>query len=944
MIPLSVPQSVVSPILVGRAALLAALDELLGEAIDGAGRTVLVAGEAGVGKSRLVAEVKRRARERGVAVVEGRCFEGDRVLPYGPLIDPLRALLRGHAGEDLAASLGSAVQSLSMLLPELALHLPPSSPAPSLDPEIEKRRLVDALSGLVIRLTATQPLLVIVEDLHWSDDTSLELLHHLARRISTAPVMLLLTYRDDEIGASLAHFLAGLDRERLATELPVARLAAADVASMVRSIFALPHPAPADLLHVLFTLTEGNPFFVEEMLKSLLTSGDISYADGAWVRRPAREWRVPRSVQDTVRRSSAALPSTARRILTLAAVVGQQVDFLLLQELAGLSEDELLAQLKVLVAAQLLTEESADRFAFRHALTREAIYTELLDRERRALHRAVAAAIARLGARERAGQVEALAYHAYEAGDWADALIYAQRAGERAQALYAPYAAVEQFTRAVEAAGQLGMAPSPQLLRARGLAYQTLGEFERARVDHEAALHEARTVADRQGEWRSLLDLGSLWTERDYRLSGDYYQRALDLAGDVGDRLALPHSLNRLANWHLNVEQPEEARRYHDQALRLFEALDHREGIAETLGFLGMANALGGDLRQSAACYERAIGLFRDLGDRQNLAYSLAALILSSPTYGTDTLVPVLALPEAARHGEEGLSIAREIGWRAGEAFAHFNLAFCYAAQGEYSRALSSARASREIAEEIGHRQWIAGANWTLGTGVPGSAGSPRGAAAPGAGSGSRPRDRLDALDPLLVRIPGDGSPGPGRSGAGRGGPRCRARVGCRGGHARAAAGLVRAGRARARPRRSWSGPGDRRPAARLAREPHPIARIPPRVAVARRGAGRDGCAGGDGCARRDAPMGRGAGSATPDLARARGSGFPAPRPGTPSGGRTGIRGGARDRPGVGSRRIGRIGARALPPRRRGGDPGTPAPDATEGSQGSIRRLDRAGA
>jgi DNA-binding CsgD family transcriptional regulator len=711
----AVGQSVVSPIVVGRAPLLAALHELLEQAVAGAGRIVLLAGEAGVGKSRLVGEVKGRAQERGVALLEGHCFEPDRALPYGPLLDLLRAHLRGSANDAIVGMLGRRAPDLAQLLPELATHLPGISSAPGLDPELEKRRVFDALCGFVTDLAVIQPLLVVVEDLHWSDGISLEFLPHLARRVAGVPLLLVLTYRDDEVDVVLARFLAGLDRERLASELRVTRLSASDVEAMVRAILALPRPAPADLLHVLFSLTEGNPLFVEEMLKSLLVSGDVSYTDGAWRRRPVREWRIPRSIADAVQRRSAALPLAAQRILTFAAVVGQRFDFALLQDLTGVAEEELLAQIKVLIQAQLLVEESADRFAFRHALGREAVYTQLLGRERRALHRAVAAALARLDAADPDGRVAALAYHTYEAGDWAGALRYAQRAGELARALDAPYAALEQFARAVEAAGHLGQAPSPHLLRSRGLTYQTLGEFERARTDHEAALRGAQAAADQPGEWRSLLDLGALWTERDYGLSGDYYRQALDLAAEIGDPLALPRSLNRLANWHLNLDQPNDSRRYHNQALRRFEALDQREGMAETLGFLGMANAIGGDLFQSVACYRRAIALFRDLGDRQALAYSLAALILASPTDATDTLVPVLGLAEAARHGEEGLRIAREIGWRAGEAFALFNLSFGYTARGEYARALASARASLALAEEIEHRQWTVGARWALG-------------------------------------------------------------------------------------------------------------------------------------------------------------------------------------------------------------------------------------
>ena len=701
--------------MVGRAPLLAALDGVLDQSIAGTGRTILLAGEAGIGKTRLAHEAKRRAGDLGMAILEGHCFEPDRTVPYSPVLDLLRALLAGRAADDVANLLGPAAPELANLLPELAEPLTSRVRSPAVDPQPAKRRLFEAVTQLLFGLGAPRPLLVVVEDLHWSDDISLELLLQMARRSVNAGVLVLLTYRNEEVGASLSRFLADLDRERLGIELNVPRLGPSDVDAMVRSIFGLSRPAPAELLHVLFALSEGNPFFVEELLKSLLTSGDLAYAEGSLERRPSREWQVPRTIEDAVRRRSAALPRAARRVLTLAAVIGQQFDFPLLKELAGLSDGELLKHLKALIAAQLVVEESADRFAFRHALTREAIYLQLLVRERQALHSAIAVAIEHLHAPELARHFEALAYHTFVGGDWETALFYAERAGDHAQAVHAPRAAVEQFTRAIEAAQHLARAASPRLLRERGLAHQTLGEFDSAREDHETALVEARSAGDQAAEWRSLLDLGSLWTERDYELSGDYYQRALDLATKIGDKVTLAHSLNRLANWHLNCEQPRQAREYHDQALHIFEGGDNRDGIAETLGFLGMANALSGDLVQAAACYQRAIPILRDVGDRQSLAYCQAALILCGPNYATDTMVPALTLAETARYGEEGLQIARDIGWRAGESFVLFNLALCYSIQGDYRRAWATAQASLEIAEEIEHRQWAVGAHWALG-------------------------------------------------------------------------------------------------------------------------------------------------------------------------------------------------------------------------------------
>ena len=238
--------------------------------------------------------------------------------------------------------------------------------------------------------------------------------------------------------------------------------------------------------------------------------------------------------------------------------------------------------------------------------------------------------------------------------------------------------------------------------RARGLAHQTLGEFDQARADHEAALKIAQEAGDRRAEWQALLDLGMLWAERDYARTGDYCQRALALARDMGDPSTLAHSLNRVGNWHLNSGQPLEAVRYHREALDIFQELNDRRGLAQTLDLLGMASMQGGDLAQSRACYEQAAVLFEALDDRQGLASSLASLAFVGGTYQFEI-------------AERAVKIAHEIGWRSGEAYALIMLGFGLGFQGEYARALDSIRSGLNIAEEIEHREWTTAGHCYLG-------------------------------------------------------------------------------------------------------------------------------------------------------------------------------------------------------------------------------------
>lgn len=377
---------------------------------------MLIAGEAGIGKSRLITEAIAIAQ--GFLPLKGACFEQDLSFPYAPLIDALRSFFARRTPAEVSALLGPLAAEFVKLLPELALTLPDLQPTPALDLEAEKRRLFEALGLFLMRLAQSQPLLMIIEDIHWSDETSLDFLHFFARRLALHPILFIASYRQEEVTPRLAHFLAQVDRERLAQEITLGPLTPGEVDAMLRSIFDLPHSVRPEFLNLIFTLTEGNPFFIEEVLKAMVEAGDIYRANGGWERKPIEELRVPRSVQEAVRQRSAQLSQAARQVLALAAVAGQRFEFTLLQELTHMDEHNLLQRLKEGIAAQLIVEESADQFRFRHALTREAVYAGMLIRERRRLHRVVAEVLERLYADSLDLHLAELAYHYYQAEAW----------------------------------------------------------------------------------------------------------------------------------------------------------------------------------------------------------------------------------------------------------------------------------------------------------------------------------------------------------------------------------------------------------------------------------------------------------------------------------------------------------------------------------------------
>jgi DNA-binding CsgD family transcriptional regulator/Flp pilus assembly protein TadD len=294
-------------------------------------------------------------------------------------------------------------------------------------------------------------------------------------------------------------------------------------------------------------------------------------------------------------------------------------------------------------------------------------------------------------------------------------MAYAQRAAELAQALSAPHAAVEQWTRVVNAAERLGQTVPADSYRARGQAYATLGEFERAQADFERALEAASQAGEARSRGQSILDLGFLWTGRDYGRAGAYFQEAVDLARGLGDAGLQAHSLNRRANWLLNIGRVAEAKATHFSALALFEAQHDRPGMAETLDLLGTVSLLNGDMTGAVHMYGRAIELLRAVGDRGVLCSCLTMRASCSGLRCADTCgTPNRSSAECEADLTEALRLARETEAAAGEAFAELIFGGVLAFFGQLGRALAHGQRGLRLATEIEHQQWITGAHDTL--------------------------------------------------------------------------------------------------------------------------------------------------------------------------------------------------------------------------------------
>lgn len=696
---------------------------------------VSLEGEPGIGKSRLAQEFLGWALAQGADILQGQAFEAGRRLPYQAIVEALRDRLdRENAPDDLLSDLWLA--ELSQLLPELRERYP-DLPAPSAQLGPAQAHLFEAVTRLGQALAQRAPLLFFVDDLQWVDAASLDLLQYAIRRWSAAgePVLLIVTVRSEALepaGSGLAQWLLTLQREITLTRLALTPLSLADIQALLQMMGPVQSensdPAPAGFLaqfsQRLLADTGGQPFFLVETLKMLFEAAplstpapepaglDLSEIAGRYLQADHR-LEMPPSVQDMIKTRLSRLTPAGQTACLAAAVLGDSFDFERLYQVAGLSEREGLEALEELLGRGLLREQRQAvlrPYVLAHDRFREVICNQAGLARQRILHRRAFAVLV-------AGKTPPaeLARHALAGGLWAPAFEWSLTAGEEAMRLYAPQAAIAHFNQALEAAQPAGVDPPLRLYRARGQAYETVGDFDRALADFQQALQLARSEAEPHQEWHALQELGRLWASHDYTQAGHYFQQGLSLARHSGEPATLARSLNRIGNWQANIEQPFSALKHHQEALAIFESLADRRGQAETLDFLGMASFMAGDVVQSCAYYERAVELFRELDHRTGLVSSLPMLalvmrnILSLGVPAERDVTQCVPIVEAA------VQLAREIEWRAGECNALLALGLTYAFQGDYGQGLAQLNQALTLAEEIKHWLWLAYAHWALG-------------------------------------------------------------------------------------------------------------------------------------------------------------------------------------------------------------------------------------
>ncbi|MBI2016802.1 MAG: AAA family ATPase [Candidatus Rokubacteria bacterium] len=656
---------------VGRHHELEILRARLDTAARGQGQIVAITGDAGIGKSRLLIELRRSVGDRDVLHLEGHCLSYASGVPYLPVIDILRAacgIEETDRAEAVTRKVRAALATLDLDRPEVApylLHLLGSGEGAErvalLTPEVVKERTFDAIRETMLRLARRAPLVIAVEDLHWIDKISEEFLASLVEPLAGAAVLLVLTYRP-------GHRPPGLEKS-YATQIALPPLAAADALSVVRAIL----PDREDwVVDILLANAEGNPFFLEELARAIREQGG-----GAPL-------LIPDTIQDVLLARIARLEPGDRRLLETAAVIGKSVPFRLAQAVADVPEEALRQGLSRLRAAEFLRDAprgSEREYTFSHALTHEVVYESLPVGRRRALHARILEAIEWLYPDRLAEHAEALAHHGVRGEVWDRAIDYLRESGARAYATGSLMESLERYEQALALIPRLPRSPE-NVRRAIDVRLDlhapltALGQIPRLVQLHQEAERFARELDDTPRLGRAFYRMGLYsWIGARYREGLEYARQALDIATATGDA-----ELRMVATYVSGVN------RYSRGAYPL--AIEH---------FTWIVDGAGADLSK-----RRRLGLILP-----PYIFACGWLSLSLSYTGN--------FPRALDYGARAVAAADDIEHPQAQAIAYTLRSIPFTYRGEFAEAVQWGERATQLSESRGLLLWLPGAYSGLG-------------------------------------------------------------------------------------------------------------------------------------------------------------------------------------------------------------------------------------
>ena len=669
--------SLAGGVFVGRQREMGELKGCLEDALSGRGRMVTLVGEPGIGKTRTAEELTTYARLRHAQVLWGRCYGEQGVPPYWPWVQAVRSYVRDQEPEKLRSEMGAGAADIAEIVSDVKDQLPDLEPAPAMAPEAARFRLFDSITSFLKGASQSRPLVLILDDLHWADESSLLLLQFLARELTGSRLLVVGTYRDVELSRQhrLSETLAELTRERLFERVLLRGLSRDDVERFIEVTAGV--APPEGLVTDVHTQTEGNPLFVTEVVRLLVQEGELTSERA----KEGKSWtvRIPEGVREVIGRRLNRLSERCNQTLTIAAVIGRGFELRQLRPLIEdpsassgqrMSEDRLLEVLEEALSARVIEElpETVGRYQFTHALIQETLADELSLTRRVRLHARIAQTLETVygDAPNLSGNAAELAYHFAQAREvlGTEKLIdYSLMAGQRALASYAYEEALDQFQRVLDA--KETDSPDPEAAAALfglGRSQAALGRIEEAIPN---------------------------------------FAKALDYYSDTGDIVtAVAIGATQLPAWAGRLEG---ALDLCTKALEMVErnSLEAGRILSNQGGILGLQE---GDYEGARAAFDRALTIARR---EKNVVLEMAALANAA-------FVDVYHLrpKEGLERSASAIELSRHIDPSAATVVAHYSAVLFLFITGETERIGPHAEAALAVAEQLRDLSWWARSAW----------------------------------------------------------------------------------------------------------------------------------------------------------------------------------------------------------------------------------------
>ena len=729
-----------SPKFTGRDDELESLKKFFVKALQRKTTTVVISGEAGVGKTRLAREFLKVASLLGAEILKGKCYDFTKDIPYQPIkealatfseIDPLEIY---SIIEEMPVLIRSEVLKILPFLDITRLKLSSEQIKTGREPD-DKWRLFGGIKELFEGLERKRPLVLFFDDIHWADEASLELISFLARSIENKRILFLLAFREGEREKNpLRSFLNSFTKENNYHEIHLRRLKEEDVSRMLKSILGF--NAPAELVNYLYTETEGNPFFIVEYVRRMADEGTISEIKKGSFQVETIKKTIPPGIKDIILARIAPLRDITKRILRIASVIGEEIDFNVLLAVSGINEGFLFDVLDELLKLKILREDlrlGTEVYSFTHSKIRDVVYEDMPHSLRKTLHRKIGNTLEEMS--PDAEQIaEELAHHFLQAREEEKALKYLMMSARKAEKLYAFENALSHYEKAltlippsrkerldiymsmIPLLHVLGKRKREKFILEKAFALadekdERYRELLRHRIKYLISLssyHEAKELcesllnlekrAGKSPEYaETLMLLGKVhYLQAYYDTALKAFEEAAEIWKELGDNSSYAKALTQIARILNKRGQSRKSTEYLSRAFEVLQRAGDRRGMAEIYCEQGIIHLELSEFEKSREFFQKAHELYTEVGDKEGEARALHL-------EGNSNL-SVSDYEEALSKFERALEIRKAIDDKRGMAASLANMGLIYQSTGNNEKAIEYYRSAAAIAEEIGDR------------------------------------------------------------------------------------------------------------------------------------------------------------------------------------------------------------------------------------------------